>query len=260
MAKNFQKEAFDRMKKPVIIVVSSCKVTEYANNLQLSSSPATFYYLNPDIPELEQLIADMMIQRKKKPERLPLSTLLQENPDSYKGVRFTTEGTIIRINTSRNWYYVSCNKCIKKVRDRNDIPGCLINKQTKQDGQGVLKSEVSFQTAFALTKYARKMATNVCRADGLANRLEYKWIHAKDMSGWMGFWLPILFGLFCQFKKYTGIKIKVDVFEACSVSPIGRIMLELDEIMQFVNVFLLLCGQTSFLDKGKQKEIAPTLM
>ncbi|GJV17989.1 DNA helicase [Tanacetum coccineum] len=57
-AKNFQKAEYESMQKPVIIAVSSCKVTEYAHNLQLTATSATFYYLNPEIPELGDLIAE----------------------------------------------------------------------------------------------------------------------------------------------------------------------------------------------------------
>ncbi|GJZ24914.1 hypothetical protein Tco_0562373, partial [Tanacetum coccineum] len=54
---HFQKAEYELMEKPVIIAVSSCKDTEFANTLQLTASSATFYYLNPEIPELDHLLA-----------------------------------------------------------------------------------------------------------------------------------------------------------------------------------------------------------
>ncbi|GJT61107.1 DNA helicase [Tanacetum coccineum] len=142
IAENFHKAEYELMQKPVIIAVSSCKVTEYANTLQLTATSATFYYLNPEIPELDHLLAEFTAkydlkplleiskskfadpEREKKRNRYPISTLLQENPDSYKGVRFTAEATITGINTSRDWYYIACAKCIRKVLDGTDIPTC----------------------------------------------------------------------------------------------------------------------------------------
>ncbi|PWA70294.1 helitron helicase-like domain-containing protein [Artemisia annua] len=38
------------------------------------------------------------------------------------GVRFTCEGSISTINTSRDWYYTSCTKCSLKVTNDDDIP------------------------------------------------------------------------------------------------------------------------------------------
>nr|GEZ59418.1 ribonuclease H-like domain-containing protein [Tanacetum cinerariifolium] len=50
MAKNSQKAKYELMEKPVIIAVSSYKVIDYANTFQLTTSSATFYYLDPEIP------------------------------------------------------------------------------------------------------------------------------------------------------------------------------------------------------------------
>ncbi|GKC29114.1 calmodulin-like protein 3 [Tanacetum coccineum] len=53
MARNFNKKESDSTEKTVIIAVSSCRVLTYGG-LQLYSSPSTYYYLNPDIPDLEE--------------------------------------------------------------------------------------------------------------------------------------------------------------------------------------------------------------
>ncbi|PWA13618.1 Retrotransposon-like protein [Artemisia annua] len=58
LAESFNKEAIDAMEKPVIIAVSSCRVSRFRNNLQLSATPATYYYIDPDIPELQQYKAE----------------------------------------------------------------------------------------------------------------------------------------------------------------------------------------------------------
>ncbi|PWA94768.1 hypothetical protein CTI12_AA056050 [Artemisia annua] len=58
LAETFKKEEIDKLEKPVIIAVSSCRVSKYYNKLQLSSTPATYYYINPRIPQLEQYQAE----------------------------------------------------------------------------------------------------------------------------------------------------------------------------------------------------------
>ncbi|GJX79269.1 nucleic acid-binding, OB-fold protein [Tanacetum coccineum] len=142
MAKGFRKEEVDKMPKPVIFAVSSCKVSEYGGILQLLATSATHYYMNPEIPELQELHAQFAARydlhplleisktkskdpsQEKDRNRFPLSTLLQQNPDSYKGVRFTAYATIAGINTNRDWYYEACSKCARKVIDVNGPVDC----------------------------------------------------------------------------------------------------------------------------------------
>ncbi|PWA36919.1 helitron helicase-like domain-containing protein [Artemisia annua] len=89
---NFNKEEIDAMEKPVIIAVSSCRVSRFRNNLQLSATPATYYYIDPDIPELQQyreafnLNPPLQIirqpfkdkEREKFCNRYPLAVLMSE--------------------------------------------------------------------------------------------------------------------------------------------------------------------------------------
>nr|GEW19369.1 nucleic acid-binding, OB-fold protein [Tanacetum cinerariifolium] len=52
LAKQFNKDEIEKLPSPVIIVVSSCRVTRY-NEIQLTASPATHYYINPRTQEAE---------------------------------------------------------------------------------------------------------------------------------------------------------------------------------------------------------------
>nr|GEU71416.1 hypothetical protein [Tanacetum cinerariifolium] len=42
-----------------------------------------------------------------------------------QGVRFTCEGTVPAVNTTRDWHYASCSQCNQKVFDGDDIPQCV---------------------------------------------------------------------------------------------------------------------------------------
>ncbi|PWA79907.1 replication protein A 70 kDa DNA-binding subunit [Artemisia annua] len=137
LAEKFNKEGIDALERPIIIAVSSCRVSRYNNNLQLQSTAATYFYINPRIPQLEQYRAEyrelhnlrpplqiikQAFQDKDKEKtrnRIPLADLIQEKPHTHVGVRFTCDGTIESINTTREWYYVSCNICTNKL-DIND--------------------------------------------------------------------------------------------------------------------------------------------
>ncbi|GJS43970.1 nucleic acid-binding, OB-fold protein, partial [Tanacetum coccineum] len=128
MAKHFDQADIKNMEQPVIIAVSSCQVSEY-RDYQLSASLATYYYLNPNIPEAAESRAVFKaryedsptliicklpyqdIQQEKTRNKFPLKTIMEHNPNSYKGVRFTAEATITGINLIRDWYYISCHQC-----------------------------------------------------------------------------------------------------------------------------------------------------
>ncbi|PWA93994.1 helitron helicase-like domain-containing protein [Artemisia annua] len=58
LAETLKKDEIDRLERPIIIAVTSCKVSKYYNKLQLSSTPATYYYINPKIPQLERYRAE----------------------------------------------------------------------------------------------------------------------------------------------------------------------------------------------------------
>ncbi|GJY33605.1 DNA helicase [Tanacetum coccineum] len=121
------------MEKPVIIAISSCRVSKYTD-YQLSASLATYYYLNPKIPEAEESL-DLFkaryedspplticktlhkdVQQDKTRNRLGL-TNLHKQPH---GVRFTAEATITGINMNKDWYYIFCHQCGKAAITNGD--------------------------------------------------------------------------------------------------------------------------------------------
>ncbi|GJU92527.1 DNA helicase [Tanacetum coccineum] len=116
--------------------------TDIKNSLQLSSTSATHYYLDPNIPETYHIkqqhgqltdttsFLNVNNQRYEDPDQertrnhFPLATLLEVNPQNYQRVRFTSEATIYKINTQREWYYQKCMRCGKKVITEVLIPKC----------------------------------------------------------------------------------------------------------------------------------------
>ncbi|PWA51603.1 replication protein A 70 kDa DNA-binding subunit [Artemisia annua] len=144
LADKFEKDQIDALEKPVIIAVSSCKVSRYRNQLQLSSTPAT-YYINPRIPHLQDYRAEYKElfnlnppleivrqpyedkEQEKLRNRFALSVLLHQIPKTYEGVWFTCEGTVTSINASRDWYYPSCTTCSLKAEYNDGIFECKVH-------------------------------------------------------------------------------------------------------------------------------------
>ncbi|GJT48529.1 DNA helicase [Tanacetum coccineum] len=66
LAKQFKKDEIEQLPRPIIIVVSSCRVSKY-RDVQLETTPATFYYINPQTKEA----ADAYTMFKEKYEFNP---------------------------------------------------------------------------------------------------------------------------------------------------------------------------------------------
>ncbi|GKA73595.1 DNA helicase [Tanacetum coccineum] len=139
---NFDMDEYNQMQKPVIIAIASAWATKKYGGLQLSSTSATHYYLNPNIPEATYILDTyanfitptpaLEIQRQsynnplleQTRNRYNINTLLGINPQHYEQIRFTTEATLIQITAPNGWYYRKCNTCNIKVSDNSDLALC----------------------------------------------------------------------------------------------------------------------------------------
>ncbi|GJY61331.1 DNA helicase [Tanacetum coccineum] len=137
LAKHFNKEEIQKLAFPTIIAVSSCACT----NVQLATTPATFYYINLRTPEAADayrmfkekyntnLPLQVCRQRFYDPElektrnRQTLQNLLEQDPTSFQGV-LTCEAMVTNVNPNRSWSYSSCSQCTKASTKRNGIYVC----------------------------------------------------------------------------------------------------------------------------------------
>ncbi|GJU24125.1 DNA helicase [Tanacetum coccineum] len=140
LAKQFNKQEIDKLPHPVIIAVSSCRVSRYrGGDVQLVETPATHYYINlrfreaadaytmfkekynqnPPLRVINYRYQDP--EQEKARNRQTLYTLLQQNPASFKDVRFTCDAMITSFNERRSWSYPSCSQCKKLSTKRNGI-------------------------------------------------------------------------------------------------------------------------------------------
>ncbi|GJZ91681.1 DNA helicase [Tanacetum coccineum] len=63
-------------------------------------------------------------EQEKMRNRQTLETLLQQNPASFKGIRFKCEAIITSVAENRDWNYSSCSQCSKKSTGQNDNYTC----------------------------------------------------------------------------------------------------------------------------------------
>ncbi|GJY05974.1 hypothetical protein Tco_0371914 [Tanacetum coccineum] len=122
----------EKITPPIIIAISSCRVIKY-KDVQLSTTSATHYYINLRTPEAEyaytafkqkySLNPPLQVtkycyedpEQEKIRNKQTLSTLLQQHPAIFKGIRFTCESTITSVAKNRDWNYSSCSQCSKKI-------------------------------------------------------------------------------------------------------------------------------------------------
>ncbi|GJU83002.1 DNA helicase [Tanacetum coccineum] len=124
MAEHFGEADLASMKQPVIIAISSCRVSKHTD-YQLSASSATYYYLNPKIPEAEES-RDLFKARYE--DTPPLTIYKYPHKDIQQDKtrnRFTTEATITGINMNKDWYYISCHQCGRAAIVHVDNYSCL---------------------------------------------------------------------------------------------------------------------------------------
>ncbi|GJZ62734.1 DNA helicase [Tanacetum coccineum] len=130
------------LQKPVIIAVSSAWANKRYGVLQLSSTSATHFYLNPNIPEVHYILSvyanfinptpALEIQREacssqideQMRNRHTIESLLSVNPQHYEQINFTTQATLLEVTAPNGWYYRKCNACNIKVSENSDISLC----------------------------------------------------------------------------------------------------------------------------------------
>ncbi|PWA95982.1 nucleic acid-binding, OB-fold protein [Artemisia annua] len=138
LAEDFKNRDLTTLQQPVVMAVSSCYVKRYAAGaVQLSTTPATQFYLNPNILETktihnvyEQLLGSMpplLIQQPtdQNPEnidtgnKVSIAQMLAVDPEIEKGMRFTVEATFVRVDNTNRWFYNKCNECGKHMDEKS---------------------------------------------------------------------------------------------------------------------------------------------
>ncbi|GJZ34010.1 DNA helicase [Tanacetum coccineum] len=130
LAKQFNKQEIDKLPRPVIIVcaVGSNHCYHYYVNPRFQEASDAYkmfkekYNQNPPLQVINYRYQDP--EQEKVRNRQTLYTLLQQNPATFKDVRFTCDAMITSFNERRSWSYPSCNECKKLSTKINGIDTC----------------------------------------------------------------------------------------------------------------------------------------
>ncbi|KAK1434098.1 hypothetical protein QVD17_11016 [Tagetes erecta] len=140
VAYSFDREEALKQPQPVILALTSMKVTEYKGSLQLGSTNATTVTVNPDIVELEDIIKRFKEIKGESPtypilqrtinsgdverNRLTLEDILGKKPEENARIKFTCLASITDIENYGTWYYESCSQCKKKLIPKEQKLAC----------------------------------------------------------------------------------------------------------------------------------------
>ncbi|GJX71355.1 DNA helicase [Tanacetum coccineum] len=80
------------------------------------------WFRKVDIENLEYRYENL--EQEKLRNRQTLHTLIQQNPETFPGVRFTCVATITSVAENRSWNYASCSECNKKSTKVDGIYSC----------------------------------------------------------------------------------------------------------------------------------------
>nr|GEZ36485.1 hypothetical protein [Tanacetum cinerariifolium] len=105
--------AYEKMPKPVIIVVSSTWATKRYED-----------FINP-VPEfeIERQPYNTQLEEQMR-NRHMIQSLLNVNPQHYEQIKFMTEATLLQIIAPNGWYYRKCSQCNIKIPEDSAFPQC----------------------------------------------------------------------------------------------------------------------------------------
>ncbi|KAL8241204.1 hypothetical protein R6Q59_014559 [Mikania micrantha] len=110
-----------------ILAITSTTVTQFKDKLQLESTTATTTDVNPSIPDLNTYIdrfKNLGETSHHQPREKMITITEVKSIDIADNLqnRYKCVATVIDIQEHRNWYYVICSMCTKKVYpQRNDF-------------------------------------------------------------------------------------------------------------------------------------------
>nr|KAJ0215937.1 hypothetical protein LSAT_V11C300152420 [Lactuca sativa] len=110
----FDRIALETATAPVIVAITSVKISTYAGTLRLGTSSATHIYMNPPIPKTK-LLMDSYNALPESPifldPPIPLSEIIQKSHSDRSDKTIITKASIVDYIFSDSCYHVQCLKC-----------------------------------------------------------------------------------------------------------------------------------------------------
>ncbi|XP_062114545.1 uncharacterized protein LOC133825647 [Humulus lupulus] len=129
----FDDNVLKTLEGPVVTIFTSVLVKKSLGKPRLSSTTSTLFFVNPNIPKVEDLktrfqedvktikflpsaiTTQSSLNEEKKENRKTLVKLLEIRPKSTKDMRFTVKAVIVDICEKDGWYYMACPNCMPPV-------------------------------------------------------------------------------------------------------------------------------------------------
>ncbi|KAI3675989.1 hypothetical protein L1987_85585 [Smallanthus sonchifolius] len=145
----YNRQAIENSEFPAVIAVTSMRVVHYQGRLQLSSSAATYVYLNPATPLTETLLnsfkSDSGSNQQTKLQQMAgkktlaaleentvtIAELLQKQQQELAGKTFICIASITEI-TGKKWCYNACPKCLQTIHESGDEWACTDDGKFKE--------------------------------------------------------------------------------------------------------------------------------
>ncbi|PWA59484.1 hypothetical protein CTI12_AA391240 [Artemisia annua] len=152
LATGFPITRLDEMDQPVIIAASSCWAKCHAGVIQLSTTPATAIYLNPEIPEADHIeevykepvgstpsmqprqIQALDVEDQGQLQIMTLARIMESQQ------HFTTDAVVVKIDESRGWYFNRCRACGNPIEEH--MPH-LFGIQPRPTVRRIIKGHIS---------------------------------------------------------------------------------------------------------------------
>ncbi|KAM7275021.1 hypothetical protein ACFE04_016887 [Oxalis oulophora] len=128
---------------PFIFIVTSTLIKSFQGKLNFSTTSASKFYVNLPIPKVSTLLEKFSINNSgvhsiesSSFKKMPIEKEMFLNRMSIKDLLLivstgkqsepmvTIKARITEINTSKNWYYISCSACCKLVEAENNVYFC----------------------------------------------------------------------------------------------------------------------------------------
>ncbi|KAD7477580.1 hypothetical protein E3N88_00716 [Mikania micrantha] len=123
-ADRFDKHAIDTADTPTVIALTSMRIQQFNDQTQLSSTTATYMYLNPTISETQSLInwfntthgnndQPWILTRGDNPTTI--QDILHKTDQELNGKTFPCNASVTQIITQKDWYYNACPECLQTI-------------------------------------------------------------------------------------------------------------------------------------------------
>ncbi|PWA97527.1 nucleic acid-binding, OB-fold protein [Artemisia annua] len=135
LAADFPVARVEQMEHPVVIAASSCWAKRHAGVIQLSSTPATSIYLNPEVPtaeHIQEVYKELMgsappmqlqttegtsVQDRGRRQTMTLAAIMGAAIQNTMQQHFVTDAVIVKIDESKGWYFNRCRSCGNPVEE-----------------------------------------------------------------------------------------------------------------------------------------------